>query len=85
VTFVRALADAAQKPVEISPMREATARGAALLTLLALGRHERIGDLATTWTPRARIEPSRTLDRARWSEAVERARRWMPELSGITF
>src|SRR5690606_7958198 len=36
-TFVQALADAAQRPVEVSPVLEATARGAALLAGLAMG------------------------------------------------
>jgi glycerol kinase len=84
-TFVQALADATQRPVEISPVREATARGAALMTALALGRHGGVDDLASTWSPRARIEPARTLDRDRWRDALARARGWIPELSGIDF
>jgi glycerol kinase len=84
-TFVQALADAAQRPVEISPMREATSRGAALLAGLAVGQHGSVDDLAQTWQPRARIEPQRVLDRDRWREAIERARHWIPELSGIDF
>ena len=84
-TFVQALADAAQKPVEISPMREATSRGAALMAALAVGHHASIDDLALTWQPRVRVEPKRALDRDRWHEAVNRARGWIPELSGIDF
>jgi glycerol kinase len=82
-TFVQALADATQRPVEISPVREATARGAALLAALALGHYNAVDDLATTWAPRARIEPKRTLDREQWRDAVRRTRGWIPELSGI--
>lgn len=84
-TFVQALADAAQRPVEISPVREATTRGAALFALLALGHFGALGDLAPTWQPRARIEPRRALDRDRWRAAVARAERWVPELSAIDF
>ena len=84
-TFVQALADAAQKPVEISPMREATSRGAALMAGLAVGHHRSVEDLAHTWKPRVRVEPARVLDRDRWQEAVSRARHWIPELSGIDF
>jgi glycerol kinase len=84
-TFVQALADAAQKPVEISPMREATSRGAALMAGLAVGHHDSVDDLAQTWKPRVRVEPAQTLDRDRWREAVARARNWIPELSGIDF
>jgi glycerol kinase len=84
-TFVQALADAAQRPVEISPMREATSRGAALMAGLAVGHHRSVDDLAHTWKPRVRVEPARVLDRDRWQEAVSRARHWIPELSGIDF
>jgi glycerol kinase len=82
-TFVQSLANAAQKPVEISPVREATSLGAAFMAGVALGHHAHVADLATTWTPKARVEPDGTLDRARWKDALERARNWIPELSGI--
>jgi len=84
-TFVQALADAAQRPVEISPMREATSRGAALMAGLAVGHHGSVDDLAHTWKPRVRVEPARVLDRDRWRDAMARARNWIPELSGIDF
>ena len=77
-TFVQALADATQRPVEISPVREATALGAALMAGLAVGHHQTIADLGVTWSPRARVEPTRTLDRAQWHDAVERARQVDP-------
>jgi glycerol kinase len=82
---VQALADAAQRPVEISPMREATSRGAALMAGLAVGHHGSVDDLAQIWTPRVRVEPQRALDRDRWRDAITRARNWIPELSGIDF
>ena len=50
---------------------------------IAVGHHAAVDDLATTWAPRARVEPSGVLDRERWREAVRRARGWIPELSGI--
>lgn len=84
-TFVQALADAAQKPVELSPMREATSRGAALMAGLAVGHHRSVDDLAHTWKPRVRVEPQRVLDRERWRAAITRSRDWLPELSGIDF
>ena len=84
-TFVQALADAAQRPVEISPMREATSRGAALMAALAVGHHGSVDDLAHTWKPRVRVEPERVLDRDQWHAATTRARNWIPELSGIDF
>ncbi len=84
-TFVQALADATQRPVEISRVREATALGAALLAGVAVGHHRSIDALATTWDPKATIEPAGVLDRDRWRDAVARSRRWIPELSGIDF
>jgi glycerol kinase len=84
-TFVQALADATRRPVEISPVREATGRGAALLAGIAVGHHASVDALATTWKPRAVVEPNRPLDRDRWKDAVDRSRRWVPELSGIDF
>jgi glycerol kinase len=84
-TFVQALADATQRPVEISRVREATALGAALLAGVAVGHHASIDALATTWNPKATIEPAGVLDRDQWREAVKRSRKWIPELSGIDF
>jgi glycerol kinase len=84
-TFVQALADATQRPVEISPVREATGLGAALLAGIPVGHHDSVDDLATTWSPRATVEPGAPLDRDRWKDAVERSRQWIPELSGIDF
>jgi glycerol kinase len=84
-TFVQALADAAQRPVEISPMREATSRGAALMAALAVGQYGSVDDLAQTWQPRVRVDPNGVLDRDRWRDAVGRSRSWIPELSGIDF
>jgi glycerol kinase len=82
-TFLHALANATGRPVEVSPVREATALGAALFAGLAVGHHGGLADLAQTWSPRARVEPTSALDRDQWHEAVERSRRWIPALSGI--
>jgi glycerol kinase len=84
-TFVQAFADASQRPVEISPVREATGLGAGLLAGIAVGHHRSVDELATTWRPRQTVEPSRVLDRDRWRDAVERSRQWIPELSQIDF
>ncbi len=84
-TFVQALADAAQKPVEISPVKEATTLGAGFLAGLAVGTWPDLDALDGTWKPQSRYEPARVLDRDRWREAVERARRWIPELSTVDF
>ena len=84
-TFVQALSDATQRPVEVSPARDATTRGAGLIALVALGGFDAIDGLADTWTPRVRVEPQRVLDRDRWREACARAGHWIPELSSIDF
>jgi glycerol kinase len=84
-TFVQALADATGRPVEISPVRDATTRGAGLLALVGLGAFDAVDGLAATWAPRTRVEPQRALDRDRWREACARAGHWIPELSSIDF
>jgi glycerol kinase len=84
-TFVQAVADATQRPVEVSPEREATTLGAGFLAGLAVGTWTGLDELAALWRPSAVVEPSRELDRARWREAVERAAGWEPDLSAISF
>jgi glycerol kinase len=84
-TFVQALADAAQRPIEISPVREATALGAAFAAGLAVGVWASDDDLAATWQPSHCVQPGTPLDRDRWREAVARAGDWYPDLSAIDF
>ena len=84
-TFVQALADATQRPVEVSPVKEATTLGAAFLAGLAVGTWSGWDDIAATWRPRRTVEPGEPLDRERWAKAVDRAAGWFPELSSISF
>ncbi len=84
-TFVQALANASQRPIEVSRVREATTLGAGLLAALALGEYKSMADIAGAWAPRTRIEPGEALDREKWNAAVERSRKWIPELSAIDF
>jgi glycerol kinase len=84
-TFVQALADATQKAVEVSPVKEATTLGAGFLAGLAVGTWPDLDALDGTWKPRSRCEPAGVLDRDRWRDAVERARAWIPELSTVDF
>lgn len=84
-TFVQALADAIQRPVEVSPVREATTLGAGFLAGLATGTWSGWDDIASAWAPRATVEPAGTLDRERWQAAVRRATAWYPELSALQF
>lgn len=83
--FVRLLADATQRVVEVSPVIEATTMGAAFAAGLALGTWGGLGDIAATWSPTHTVEPGGALDRDRWAEAVRRAEGWFPELSGLDF
>jgi glycerol kinase len=84
-TFVQALADATGKPVEVSPVAEATTLGAGLLAGLAVGVWSGLDDIAASWRPSKVVEPGEPLDRARWARAVERAAGWIPELSALDF
>ena len=84
-TFVQCLADAAGRPVEVSPVLEATTLGAAFLAGMATGTWTGEGEVAATWKPRMIVEPQRRLDRARWADAVGRAEGWIPELSVLDF
>ncbi|MGI8809455.1 MAG: FGGY family carbohydrate kinase [Acidimicrobiales bacterium] len=83
--FVQALADACQRPVEVSPVLEATTLGAAFLAGMAVGIWADEDDVAATWSPRAVVEPAGEPDRGRWREACDRARGWIPELSALEF
>jgi glycerol kinase len=84
-TFVQALADAAARPVEVSPVLEATTLGAAYLAGLALGTWADEDELAARWSPSRVVEPARAVDRDRWLAARQRALATVPELSGLDF
>ncbi|HUQ39325.1 MAG TPA: FGGY family carbohydrate kinase [Acidimicrobiales bacterium] len=84
-TFVQALADTSQRVVEVSPVLEATTLGAAFLAGLAVGTWADTDEIAATWRPRAVVEPKRTTDRARWADALDRAKATIPDLSGLDF
>jgi glycerol kinase len=83
--FVQALADAAARPVEVSPVLEATTLGAAFLAGMAVGLWADEDEIAASWTPKAVVEPRRKVDRDRWRQAVDRARQTVPELSALDF
>jgi glycerol kinase len=84
-TFVQALADAAQRPVEVSPVREATTVGAGHLAQLGIGALAGLVDIAERWQPERRVEPGPATDRDRWRAAVDRAAGWHGDLSGLDF
>jgi glycerol kinase len=88
--FVQALADATGRPIEISPVLEATTLGAGLLAGLAIGTYSSTDELATTFVPRRTAEPhlddaGRDAWRARWLQARAKAEATIPELSGLSF
>jgi glycerol kinase len=84
-TFLQALADATQRPVEVSPVVEATTLGAAFLAGLETGTWGGWDDLAATWAPARVVSPGAPLDRDRWAAAVAASAGWHPDLSAIDF
>ena len=83
--FVQELADACQRPVEISAELEATTLGAGFLAGLAAGTWSSDDEVAALAQPRSVVEPAGPDRRSRWQEAVSRAERWIPELSALSF
>lgn len=84
--FVQALADACDRPIEVSRELEATTLGAGYLAGLAVGIWSDPREIADAWTPKAAVEPSgKPSQRDRWKEATRRAGEWYPDLSSITF
>jgi glycerol kinase len=84
-TFVQAVADAAGRPVDVSPIPEATTLGAGYLAGVAVGTWSSLDEAVGTWRPARTVEPGDPTDRDRWHEAVERAAGWVPELSALDF
>jgi len=89
-TFVGALANALGRPVEISPVTEATTLGAAYLAGIALGVWADEDDVAAAWIPSAVVEPgvtdvARAATRSRWLAARQRALATVPELTALEF
>ena len=86
-TFVQALADAARRPVRVSPVTEATTLGAGLLAGCAVGQwsglQEAVSRISGFGTVVPLGEPG--LSRQQWGEAVSRARAWIPDLSSLDF
>ena len=79
------LANAVARPIEISAITEATTLGAAYLAGVAVGTWASLDEATAGLRPRAVVEPTRRVDRARWLEARDRALRTVPELSDIAF
>ena len=88
-TFTQALADAANCPIEVSPVAEATTIGAAFMAGLGVGVFDGMDDLDALWRPAHVVEPadpsSHERRRERWSDALERAGGWHADLSALEF
>ncbi len=88
-TFVQALADATRRPVEVSPVVEATTLGAAFLAGVGVGVWPDVAAIAELWRPARTVEPRAGDDhdarRATWARALERAGGWLPDLSALDF
>ncbi|MEO8163279.1 MAG: FGGY-family carbohydrate kinase [Ilumatobacteraceae bacterium] len=84
-TFVQALANASMKPIEVSPVAEATTLGAAFLAGIAVGTWNSLTEATSTWRPASVVSPTTGLDRAQWLEAISRSRGWIPALSSLDF
>lgn len=83
--FVQELADACQRPLEISAELEATSLGAGLLAGLAVGTWSSYEDVEAVVRARSVVEPTGEDRRWRWKEALSRSERWIPELSALKF
>ena len=83
--FVQALADASQRPVAVSRVREATTLGAAFLAGLAVGVWSDLEECGALWSAGRAVTPARRLDRAKWRDARDRSLKWVPELSTLEF
>ncbi len=88
--FTQALADACGRPIEISPVLEATTLGAAYLAGMATGVWADEDEVAAAWAPRSVVDPRGSDDeragrRARWLDARRRSEATIPELSALDF
>jgi glycerol kinase len=86
-TFVQALADAAARPVTVSPVTEATTLGAGLLAAVAHGAWGTLRDAGAATGGHRTVDPLGEPGTARseWERAVSRARAWIPALSSLDF
>jgi len=88
-TFTQALADATNQVIEVSPVAESTAIGAAFMAGLGVGVWSAMSDLEALWKPSVVVEPkhgeSHESRRATWHRAIDRSAGWIPELSALDF
>lgn len=86
-TFVQSLADAAARPVVVSPVTEATTLGAGFLAGVAVGQWNSLQSATSTISGANEVDPlgEPTVSRQQWKEAVSRSQTWIPDLSALDF
>ncbi len=84
-TFLQLLADLTFRPIHVAGHSEATAYGAGLAALVAIGHYKNLKEATTNCRPGRIINPLKKLDRQRWLEARSRAEKNIPALSAIKF
>ena len=83
--FAQALANAAERPIEISNDPEATSLGAAYLAGYATGIWPTLEEIARLNPPAQTIDPAAPPDWDRWQSALAQSLRWEESLSDISF
>lgn len=84
-TFVQLFANATNRPVDVSPVTEATTLGAAFAAGVGAGVWATLDEATSTIAPLRTIEPTHPLDREAWRAALARAKAWIPALSALDF
>jgi glycerol kinase len=87
--LVQRLADFTGLPVAVSSEREATAKGAGLMALVAHGAVS-IEDVENLWSPSTVLTPSisddeRLQTRSQWDDIIAKVEKTIPELSAVEF
>ena len=83
--FAQALANAAERPIEIAKDPEATSLGAAYLAGYATGIWQSLEEIARLNQPAQIIDPTAPPDWNRWQAAITQSLRWEESLSEISF
>lgn len=83
--LMQTLADRSARRVEVASVTEATMLGAAFVAGVGAGVWPDLASAAASSSPARVFEPLGPSDRAAWHAAVDRARRWIPELSALNF
>ena len=83
--FAQALANAAERPIEIAKDPEATSLGAAYLAGYATGIWQSLEEIASLSPPAQTIEPAALPTWNRWQAAITQSLRWEESLSEISF